>query len=110
MQGANTAYYVLVLAVSNVYIGGAPSTDIMCPPAQCCCCRIYEGVKTWTIVFIILGSLGVVGRIGLAAWAGSFCTDENIDLAEALDRLEFCYGDEEWWADALAGEEPTPRY
>ena len=82
----------------------------MCPPAQCCCCRIYEGVKTWTIVFIVLGSLGVVGRIGLAAWAGSFCTDENIDLGEALDRAEFCHGDEEWWVDALAGEEPTSRY
>jgi len=31
----------------------------MCPPTDCCCCKLHPGVKAWTIVFIVLQSIGV---------------------------------------------------
>ena len=65
----------------------------MCPPRQCCCCDLYQGVKIWTIVFIVLSVLGAAGSFLIAAWITGFCEpdtlEEGIKLSLDQDRRNF---------------------
>jgi hypothetical protein len=51
----------------------------MCPPRQCCCCDLYQGVKIWTIVFIVLSVLGAAGSFLFAAWITGFCEPDTLE-------------------------------
>lgn len=87
----------------------------MCPPRQCCCCLIYQGVKIWTIVFICLNALGCVGMLGLhfgfsEFWCGlpenDLCRDTGSDCCANV------YGNDWQEAEAascVAGYEPTTQ-
>ena len=53
--------------------------DAMCPPSQCCCCALHEGVRAWTHIFIVLGLAAMAGRLAFAIYAGDYCTDDTLE-------------------------------
>jgi len=63
----------------------------MCPPQDCCCCRLHPGVKAWTIVFIVFSAIGVAatiwGTMALTAVHNLWCTDVDVKSAE---HQKFC--------------------
>lgn len=73
----------------------------MCPPRQCCCCDIYQGVRTWCIVFIILSAVFAVGSFAGAGAVTAYCEDSD-DWNE--DKFQFCFGDD-FWETVMRGEQ-----
>lgn len=79
----------------------------MCPPKQCCCCDIYQGVRIWSIVFIALSAIYGVIMIVLAGILTAWCEDPNISLSstEQQNYYDTCYGDDAM-AKIASGEAP----
>ena len=41
----------------------------MCPPKRCCCCPLYEGVKSWFVILSVMSCFGALLSFGSAKWA-----------------------------------------
>jgi hypothetical protein len=49
----------------------------MCPPTKCCCCGLYDGVKTWASIVVGLNVFAIIVSIGLVVGAGAAVSDES---------------------------------
>mmetsp|Transcript_9832 Transcript_9832/g.26738 ORF Transcript_9832/g.26738 Transcript_9832/m.26738 type:complete len:330 (-) Transcript_9832:423-1412(-) len=57
-----------------------------CPPEQCCCCPIYEGVRVWTIIIIVLHGLALLNAVFTLALSSTLdlCGSCDDDLRGAV--------------------------
>jgi hypothetical protein len=66
----------------------------MCPPSRCCCCNLYQGVRSWSIVFIVLSAIGSLGNFIFAVGLTAYCEDSANLVKDGQDFVDMCYGDD----------------
>ena len=47
----------------------------MCPPKQCCCCGLFEGVRQWFAVLSVLAIFTSLLSLGSARWSAQILAD-----------------------------------